>query len=72
MTSPDVFFIFSEFWFFLLLGGESKFIIVEFFLKLGFTPCKAEELLWGMHEVTEKEAHKDQDIQEICLERSYS
>ena len=30
----------------------------SFFLKLGFTPCKAKQLLWGM-ELQEKETQKD-------------
>ena len=34
------------------------------FLKLGFTPCDAEEPLRGMA-LHEKEAQKDQNIQEI-------
>ena len=38
---------------------------------MGFTPCKAEQLLQGM-ELQEKEAQKDYRIQEICLERTYS
>ena len=42
-----------------------------FFLKLGFTPCNAEQPLQGM-ELLEKETQKDQGIQEICLERNYS
>ena len=37
------------------------------FLKLGFTPCKAEQPLRGM-ELQEKEARS---IQEICLEKTY-
>ena len=41
------------------------------FFKLGFTPCKAEQLLRGM-ELQEKEAQKDYSIQEVCLERTYS
>ena len=35
-----------------------------FFLKLGFAPCEAEEPLRGMA-LHEKEAQKDQSIQEI-------
>ena len=42
-----------------------------FFIKLGFTPCKAEQPLRGM-ELQEKEAQKDYSTQEICLERTYS
>ena len=41
------------------------------FLKLRFTPRKAEQLLRGM-ELQEKEAQKDYRTQEICLERTYS
>ena len=41
-----------------------------FFLKLGFTPCKAEQLQ-GM-ELQEKETQKDSGIHEICLERTCS
>ena len=41
------------------------------FLKLGFTPCKAEQQLQGM-ELQQKEAQKDYGIQEICLERTYN
>ena len=40
-------------------------------LFMGFTPCKAEQLLRGM-ELQKKEAQKDYCIQEICLERTYS
>ena len=39
---------------FSLLSAQIKHI----FLKLGFTPCKAEQLLQGM-ELEEKEAQKD-------------
>ena len=35
-----------------------------------FNQCKAEQPLWGM-ELQEKEAQKDYNIQEICLERNY-
>ena len=41
------------------------------FSKLGFTPCKAEQPLRNM-ELQEKESQKDQNIQEICLKRTYS
>ena len=41
------------------------------FFLLGFTPCKAEQPLQGM-ELQEKKAQKDQGMQEICLERTYS
>ena len=44
---------------------------LHFFLKLGFTPCKAEQPLRGMV-LQEKEAQKDYSIQAICLERTYS
>ena len=33
----------------------------DFFFKLGFTLCKAEQPLWGM-ELQEKEAQKDYSI----------
>ena len=39
--------------------------------KLGFIPCKAEQPLQGM-ELLEKETQKDEGVQEICLERTYS
>ena len=42
----------------------------DFFLKLGFTPCKAEQPLQGM-ELQEKKTKKDNRIQKICLERTY-
>ena len=38
---------------------------------LGFTPCKAKQPLQGM-ELQEKEAQKDESIQEISLEKTYS
>ena len=38
---------------------------------MGFTPCKAEQPLRGM-ELQEKEAQKDESIQKVCLERTYS
>ena len=44
---------------------------LEFFLKLGFTPCKTEQLLRSM-ELQEKEAQKDYSIHEIYLERNYN
>ena len=37
----------------------------------GFTSCKAEQPLQGM-ELQEKEAQKDQNIQEMYSERTYS
>ena len=43
----------------------------DIFLKLVFTPCKAEQLLQVM-ELQEKEAQKVYSQQEICLERTYS
>ena len=42
-----------------------------YFFKLGFTPCKADLPLQGI-KLQEKETQKDQGIQEICLERTYS
>ena len=39
--------------------------------KLGFIPCKAEQPLQDM-ELLEKETQKDEGVQEICLERTYS
>ena len=43
---------------------------------MGFTPCKAEQPLWGMGlqgiGLQEKEAEKDYSIQNICLKRTYS
>ena len=50
------------------LGFEDE---SNFFFKLGFTPCKAEQPLWGM-ELQEKEAQKDERIQEIHVKRTYS
>ena len=41
------------------------------FFKLGFTPSKTEQPLWGM-DLQEKEAQKDYSMQEICLESTYS
>ena len=41
------------------------------FLKLGSTPCKAEQPLRGM-ELQEKKHKKDYKLQKICLERTYS
>ena len=38
---------------------------------MGFVPCTAEHPLQGI-ELQEKEAKKDQSIQEICLERTYN
>ena len=38
---------------------------------LGFTTCKAKQPLQGM-ELQEKEAQKDESIQEISLEKTYS
>ena len=48
--------------------GQAHYIYI---FSLVFTPCKAELPLRGM-ELQEKEAQKDQGIQEICLERTYS
>ena len=44
---------------------------INFFFQLGFTPWKAEQPLQGT-ELQEKEAQKDQSLQEICLERTCS
>ena len=49
----------------------SQFQLTFFFLKLGFTPCNAEQPLQGM-ELQEKEPQKDYRIQEISLEWTYS
>ena len=50
----------------------STFIMMgRIFFKLGFTPCKAEQPLRGI-ELQEKDAQKDESIQEICLEITYS
>ena len=38
---------------------------------MGFTPCKAQQPLQGM-DLQEKEAQKDQSIQQISLQRTYS
>ena len=43
----------------------------EDFFKLEFTTCKAEQSLWGT-ELQEKETQKEERIQEICLEWTYS
>ena len=43
----------------------------NFFFKLGFTPCKAEQPLQGV-ELQEKETQKDEGIQQICLGKTYS
>ena len=43
----------------------------NFFFKLGFTSCKAEQPLQGM-ELQEKETQKDKGTQKICLVRTYS
>ena len=54
------------------LGVVYKYKKIDIlFLKLGFTPCKAEQPLQGM-EIQEKEAQKDYTIQEIYLERTCS
>ena len=42
-----------------------------YFFKLGFTQCKAEPPLQDM-DLQVKEAQKDENIQEISLERTYS
>ena len=43
-----------------VIGSNQKSYMCfsRIFLKLGFTPCKAEQPLWGM-ELQEKEAEKD-------------
>ena len=51
------------------LTTHSKYL--QLFLKLGFGPCKAEQPLQGI-ELQEKEAHKDNSIQEISLQRTHS
>ena len=53
----------------ILLTGEKNYI--TFFLKLGFTPCKAEQPLQGM-ELQGKEAQKEESIHEISLEKTNS
>ena len=45
--------------------------MLRLFFLLGFTPCKAKQSLRGM-ELLQKETQKDQNIQEICSERTYS
>ena len=50
----------------------SQFAGIIDFLKLGFTLCKAEQPLQQGMELKEKEAQKDESVQEICLERTYS
>ena len=42
-----------------------------FGVRVGFTPCKAEQPLPGI-ELQEKKHKKDYRIQKICLERTYS
>ena len=53
--------------------GPKKIFEIDliFFLKIGFTPCKAEQPLRGI-ELQEKKHKKDYIIQKICLERTYS
>ena len=51
--------------------NPNKDHIILIFLKLWFTPCKAEQPLPDMV-LQEKEAQQDYSIQEICLERTYS
>ena len=45
-------------------------LTLSLFLKLGFTPYKAEQPLRGMV-LQEKESQKDCSIQEICIKRTY-
>ena len=54
---------------FFCLHSSQKQTILAAFLKLGFTPCKAEQTLQGM-ELQEKKHKKDYRIQKICLERT--
>ena len=42
----------------------------DFFFKLGFTPCKAEQPLRGMQLQEKKKHKKDYRLQKICLERT--
>ena len=51
---------------------RSTFNEIVIFFKLGFTPCKAEQLLQGMDLQRKKKHKKDYRIQKICLEISYS
>ena len=44
-------------------------LLINFLLE--FTTCKAKQPLQGM-ELQEKEAQKDESIQEISLEKTYS
>ena len=50
---------------------REKFVILGFFFKLGFIPCKAEQPLQGMGS-QEKETQKDLNIQGISLKGTYS
>ena len=50
---------------------SNKHGINKSILHLQFTPCKAEQPLWGMV-LQEQEVQKDWSIEEICLERTYS
>ena len=62
-----------------MLGNLSKEIIKPIqdvkmnmiMMKLGFTPCKAEQPLQGM-ELQEKQTQKDYSIQKISLEKIFS
>ena len=62
-------------WFYVIPISDGKIVVASwdffFFFWLGFTPHKAEQPLRGM-KLQEKEAQKDESIQEICLERTYS
>ena len=50
---------------------SNKHGINKLILHLRFTPCKAQQKLWGMA-LQEKEVQKDWSIEEICFERTYS
>ena len=43
---------------------------VSFFEKLGITPCKAEQPVWGM-ELQKKKEYERSTLQESCLEITY-
>ena len=44
---------------------------INFFFKLGFTPCKAKQPLQGM-ELQERKHNEDYRMKEICLQRTNS
>ena len=54
--------------FWLKIDVFQQIVVRVYFLKLGFTPCKAEQPLRAM-KLQEKEAQKDYSTEEICLER---